>query len=97
MSALPPIATINIAPLPISVQTGPVEYRGIRYTIRARIEREQWSVAIYPKGIEMPGKVITGPREKAEMLAHSAINKWLEKHQGSITKVPLKFNDNQHT
>jgi hypothetical protein len=54
-------------------------------------------VAIYPKGIEMPGKVITGPREKAEMLAHSAINKWLEKHPGSIAKVPSKFNDNQHT
>jgi hypothetical protein len=97
MSALPPIATINIAPLLISVQTGPVEYRGIRYTVRVRIEREQWSVAIYPKGVEMPGKVITGPREKAEMLAHSSINKWLEKHPRRITKVPSKFNDNQHT
>ena len=96
-SALPPIATIDIAPLLISVQTGPVEYRGIRYTVRVRIEREQWSVAIYPKGVEMPGKVITGPREKAEMLAHSSINKWLEKHPRRITKVPSKFNDNQHT
>ena len=58
----------------------PVEYRGIRYTIRARIEREQWSVAIHPAGIEMAGKVMTGPREKAELQAHSLINKWLEKH-----------------
>ena len=91
MSALPPIATIDIAPLLISVQTGSVEYRGIRYTVRVRIEREQWSVAIYPKGVEMPGKVITGPREKAEMLAHSSIN------TRRITKVPSKFNDNQHT
>jgi hypothetical protein len=36
----------------------------------------------------MPGKIITGPREKAEMLAHSAINKWLEEHPHSITEVP---------
>jgi hypothetical protein len=97
MSALPQIATIDIARLLISVQTGPVEYRGIRYTVRVRIEREQWSVAIYPKGVEMLGKVITGPREKAEMLAHSSINKWLEEHPRRITKVPSKFNDNQHT
>ncbi len=58
----------------------PVEYRGIRYTIRARIEREQWSVAIHPAGVEKAGKVMTGPREKAELQAHSLINKWLEKH-----------------
>jgi len=53
-----------------------MEYRGIRYTIRARIEREQWSVAIHPAGVEKPAKVMTGPREKAELQAHSLINKW---------------------
>jgi hypothetical protein len=58
----------------------PVEYRGIRYTIRARIEREQWSVAIHPGGVEKAGKVLTGRREKAELQAHSLINKWLERH-----------------
>jgi hypothetical protein len=57
-----------------------MEYRGIRYTIRARIEREQWSVAIHPAGVEKPAKVMTGPRERAELQAHSLINKWLEKH-----------------
>jgi hypothetical protein len=57
-----------------------VEYRGIRYTIRARIEREQWSVAIHPAGVEKAAKVMTGPREKAELHAHFLINKWLEKH-----------------
>jgi hypothetical protein len=30
-----------------------VEYRGVRYTLRARIEREQWYVAINPAGVEM--------------------------------------------
>ena len=29
-----------------------MEYRGIRYTVRARIEREQWYVAIHPAGVE---------------------------------------------
>jgi hypothetical protein len=57
-----------------------VEHRGIRYTIRTRIEREQWYVAIHPAGIEVAGKVITGPRESAELRAHAMINSWLEKH-----------------
>ncbi len=77
---LDPDSHIDIAPLLISVQTDPVEYRGIRYSVRVRIEREQWSVAIYPKGVEMAGKVVTGPQEKAGMLAHYTINKWLEEH-----------------
>jgi hypothetical protein len=97
MSALPSKATIDVAPLLIWVHTGPVEYRGIRYTLRVRIEREQWSVAIYPKGVEIPVKVVTGPRQRAEMLAHSSINKWLEEHPRGITEVPSKLNDNQHT
>jgi hypothetical protein len=83
--------SVVIAPLLISVQTVPVEYRGIRYTVRVRIEREHWSVAIYPNGVEMPGKVITGPREKAESHAHSLINKWLEKHGRKNTKVLSKI------
>jgi hypothetical protein len=32
-----------------------VEYRGIRYIVRARIEREQWYVAIHPGSVEMTG------------------------------------------
>jgi opacity protein-like surface antigen len=34
-----------------------MEYRGIRYTIRARIERDQWSVAIHPDDVESAGNV----------------------------------------
>ena len=57
-----------------------MEYRGIRYTIRARIERGQWSVAIYPTGIEMKGLVVFGSREEAELRARAMINDWLKKH-----------------
>ena len=46
----------RIAQLLIWVQTYRVEYRGIRYTIRAGIEREQWSVTIHPAGVEMKGR-----------------------------------------
>jgi hypothetical protein len=53
-----------------------VEYRGIRYTIRARIERDEWYVAIHPDGVELPGKVIVGPREEAELEAHHMIDDW---------------------
>jgi hypothetical protein len=61
---------------PVSMQ-----YKGIRYTVRAGIERDQWIVAIHPGEVDMSGKVITGDREQAEALAHSMINKWLAQHQ----------------
>ena len=60
-----------------------MEYRGVRYTIRARIERDEWLVAIHPSDTEMPGKIMSGDREQAEMLAHSMINKWLDRRQWS--------------
>ena len=81
-ASVPPL---HIAQLLISVQTYRVEYRGIRYTIRARIEREQWSVAIHPTGVEMKGRVVTGPREEAELQARAMINSWLEKHSTDPT------------
>jgi hypothetical protein len=59
-----------------------VEYRGIRYTIRARLEREQWSVAIHPAGVEMKGRVVIGSREQAELEARTLINDWLKRHGG---------------
>ena len=58
-----------------------MEYRGIRYTVRARIERDEWVVAIHPEDIESAGKVINGNRAEAELLAHSMINKWFERHR----------------
>jgi hypothetical protein len=58
-----------------------MEYKGIRYTIRARVERGQWSVVIYPGGAESAAKVITGDREGAEALARSMISNWLNRHQ----------------
>jgi hypothetical protein len=68
-----------------------VEYRGIRYTIGVRIEREQWFVAIHPAGIEMAGKVITGPRENAELQARAMINKWLEKPSTQKHESPINI------
>ena len=57
----------------------PVEYREIRYTVRARIERNEWSVSIHPGDIEGARRVVTGPRERAELLARSMINRWYER------------------
>ncbi len=58
-----------------------MEYKGIRYTIRARIERDEWLVAIHPGDMEMPGKLVSGDRERAVILAQSMINNWLQRHQ----------------
>ena len=46
-----------------------MEYRAIRYTVRARIERGEWTVSIHPADIESPRRVVTGTREDAELLA----------------------------
>jgi hypothetical protein len=81
-------ASAGIAQFLILAQTRPMKHRGIRYTIRARIEREQWYVAIHPAGVEMAGKVIAGPRESAALQAHSMINRWLEKQPHAKTLKP---------
>jgi hypothetical protein len=59
----------------------PLEYRGIRYTVRARIERNEWAVSIHPAGIEGARRVVTGPRERAELLVRSMIGRWNERAQ----------------
>jgi hypothetical protein len=58
-----------------------VEYRGIRYTIRTRIERDQWSVAIHPAGVEMKGRVVIGPRSDAELQARVLVDSWLTRRK----------------
>jgi hypothetical protein len=65
-----------------------VEYRGIRYTVRAGIERNQWAVSIHPADIESPGRIITGPRERAELIARRMIDKWHERAAQSGTAAP---------
>jgi hypothetical protein len=58
-----------------------MEYRGIRYTIRAGIERGQWFVVIHPEAVEVPAKKkIFGAREDAELQARALINDWLKRH-----------------
>ena len=56
-----------------------MEYRGIRYIIRAGIERGQWSVAIHPAGMELKGRVVIGSRKRAELRARDMIRDWLKK------------------
>ena len=56
-----------------------MEYRGIRYTVRARIERNEWAVSIHPAGIEGAQRVVTGPRERTDLLARSMIDRWYER------------------
>ena len=73
-----------------------MEYRSIRYTIRTRIERDQWSVAIHPAGVEMKGRIVIGPRSDAELQARALIDSWLIKprkvlrqgHQGDRKPSP---------
>lgn len=54
-----------------------MEYRGIRYTIRAGIAR-RWFVSIYPNGSEVAAKRTFETRLHAEFHAQDMINRWLE-------------------
>ena len=54
-----------------------MKYRGIRYTIRVRIDRNKWIVAIHPVNTETREKGFTGSRQLAERLARSMIDTWL--------------------
>jgi len=55
-----------------------MDYRGIRYTLRAGIERGQWSVVIYPQGVETSGVKVLGTRDHAELHARRMIKRWLK-------------------
>jgi hypothetical protein len=68
-----------------------MEHRGVRYTIRAGIERGVWSVAIHPGGIESAAKLVYGTREYAEREAHSMIDRWPQRR--SRTPYKLKAPD----
>jgi hypothetical protein len=61
---------------PSRAQGLPMKYREIRYTVRTRIERNEWTVSIHPAGIEGARRVVTGPRVRAELLARSMIDRW---------------------
>ena len=50
-----------------------MEYRGIRYTIRAGIERGRWFAVIHPQGVETSGVKVLGTREHAELHARRMI------------------------
>ena len=69
----PPCAYSNLA------QGLVMEYRGIRYTIRAGIERRQYRVAIYPSEVEVPANKIFLSREDAEAYARHMINRRLRR------------------
>jgi hypothetical protein len=50
----------------------------MRYTIRAGIERDLWSVAIHPGGTESRARLIYGTRDDAEFEARSMIDRWTQ-------------------
>jgi hypothetical protein len=54
-----------------------MEYRGIRYTLRAGIERGQWFVVIHPDDIEILAKKSRVTHEDAEFHARRMIDGWL--------------------
>jgi hypothetical protein len=67
----------GIAEGAIWVQRTLVEHKGIRYTIRTRIVRHEWCVAVHPADGDVADKIIVGSRSAAEKAAHAMIDSWL--------------------
>jgi hypothetical protein len=68
----------------ILVQNHFMEYRGVRYTIRIGIEREQWRVAIYLPGQRLPKeRTVFGTRKDADTTARSMIDACRKAQRGA--------------
>jgi len=67
----------SLACIPIQRKVSPMQYRGIRYIVRAGIERAQYRAVIYLDGVEIQSNRISGSREGAEADACRMINRWL--------------------
>jgi hypothetical protein len=65
-----------------------MDYKGIRYTIRTRIVRQQWTVSIHPAGVEIE-KIVIGARLKAEQQAQSMIDTWIKKKRAQDALGPV--------
>ena len=57
-----------------------MDHRGIRYTIRMRIERGEWSIGIHRPDGTVAEKVVACARASAESTARSMIDAWLKAH-----------------
>jgi hypothetical protein len=49
-----------------------------------RLRWNEWYVATHPDGVEMPGQVVAGSREDADLQARSMIDAWLRSHSAQI-------------
>jgi hypothetical protein len=78
----------GLACISISRKINLMEYRGIRYTIRAGIERGQYRACIHPDGDEMLAGQIFLSREDAEAYARHMINRWLTAKSRQNAKRP---------
>jgi hypothetical protein len=64
-----------------------MEHRGVRYTVRAGIQRDSWSVAIYPDGVESVAHRFYGTRANAEFRVRSVINRFLEEQNARREQI----------
>jgi hypothetical protein len=64
-----------------------MEHRGVRYTVRAGIERDSWSVAIYPDGVELVAHRFYGTRANAEFRIRSVINRFLKEQNAQREQI----------
>lgn len=64
-----------------------MEHRGVRYTVRAGIEGDSWSVAIYPDGVESVAHRFYGTRANAEFRVRSVINRFLKEQNAQREQI----------
>jgi hypothetical protein len=70
------------------IQKGlPVEYRGIAYSIRARLGRDEWIWTIYPHNAPTHSRDFSGTLKGASDAACRGIDRWLRIHRQQDAKL----------
>jgi hypothetical protein len=64
-----------------------MEYRGIQFTVRARLGRHNWVWTIFPNDGRSVAREFIGVREMAIAAAHDGIDRLLER-QARLIKEP---------
>lgn len=64
-----------------------MEYRGIQFTVRARLGQDNWIWTILPKDGRPVARASIGTRERAIAAAHTGIDRFLERKASLIKEL----------
>ena len=83
---LAPLGPEGIYATSVFSYKSPVQYKGIRYTLRMGITPGRWLIVIHPQEQEPIEAPVQGTGLAAVLKARSMIDTWLKSHEGQVAK-----------